>query len=74
MMLIAKFKGELDKGKENSIFTDGGPLESYLGVNDVQHKDETFELNQIFLIEQIIKTIIGDENILHKTNIPAIKE
>ena len=73
-MLIAKFKEGLDKGKENSIVTVGGPLESYLGVNGVQQNDGTFELNQIFLIEQIIKSIIGDEDILHKTNIPAIKE
>ena len=26
------------------------------------------------MIEKIIKTIIGDEDILHETNIPAVKE
>ena len=39
--IIAAFKEELAQGKKNFIFTpDGGPLESYLGVNVYNTKME----------------------------------
>jgi len=72
--IIATFKKELAEGKENFIFTDGGPLESYLGVNVKKHANGTFELSQSFLIEKIINTIVGEEEILHESNVPAVKE
>ena len=37
--IFANFKKELSKGKENFVFTDGGPLESYLGVEVVKHSN-----------------------------------
>ena len=72
--IIANFKKILAEGKENFIFTDGGPLESYLGVEVSKTSNGSFELKQPFLIDKIIKTIIGDEAILHETNVPAAKE
>ena len=71
---VANFKKILAEGKENFVFTDGGPLEAYLGVEVSKPNNGSFELKQSFLIEKIIKTIIGDEEILHETNIPAAKE
>ena len=56
------------------MFTDGGPLESYLGVEITKHVNGSFELKQSFLINKIIDTIIGDEEVLYESNILAIKE
>ena len=72
--IVANFKKILAEGKENFIFTDGGPLESYLGVEVSKNNNGSFELKQSFLIEKIIKTIIGEDDILHETNVPAAKE
>ena len=72
--IISNFKTQLAEGKENFVFTDGGPLESYLGVNVKKCNNGTIELTQSFLIEKIINTIIGKEEILHETNVPAVKE
>ncbi len=72
--IVANFKKILAEGKENFIFTDGGPLDSYLGVEVSKEDNGSFKLKQSFLIDKIIKTIIGDEEILHETNVPAAKE
>jgi len=65
---------DLAAGKENFIFTDVGDLEAYLGVEVTKHANKTIELCQPFLIDKIIKTIAGDANNLHSSNIPAAKE
>ena len=73
--IIATLKKELAEGKEKFIFTDGGPLESYLGLNVKKRVNGTFELSQSFLIEKIINTNVGEEEILHESNaVPAVKE
>ena len=72
--IIAQFKKDLAKGDENFVFTDGGDLDMYLGVQVTKRKDGKLELTQPFLIDKIINTIIGKDTQLHISNIPASKE
>ena len=73
--IIAEFKKKLAEGNENFVFTDGGELDTYLGVQVKKQPNGSLELTQPFLIDKIIKTIIGnDETIIHPTNLPAAKE
>ncbi len=71
---VASFKKNLNNCEEKFTFTDGGPLDNYLGVNVIKHQNGKLELNQPFLIDKIIETIVGSEAILHESNVPAVKE
>lgn len=70
---IEAFKESIRNGPEQFAFTDGGSLESYLGVQVERNLDGSLKLFQPFLIDKIIKLVMDDKP-LNPSKIPATKE
>ena len=71
--IVNDFKKSMQEGSEGFVFTDGGSVESYLGVQVEKRADGSLKLYQPFLIDRIIKLVMGDRP-LNSSYVPAGKD